>query len=51
MYDIIKLCRDHGLTPVLITTPMLSEYTDAVTENDPEFFGDFYGVIDEVVEN
>lgn len=50
LYDIIKLCRDHGLTPVLITTPMLSEYTDAVTENDPEFFGDFYGVIDEVVE-
>lgn len=48
-YDIIKLCRDHGVTPILISTPLLSEYSDAVMENDSTFYDDFYGIIKKIV--
>lgn len=50
LYDIINLCQSHGITPILISTPLMSEYIDAVCENDSAFFDDFYGIIDEVVE-
>lgn len=50
LYAIINLCKEHSITPVLVTTPYLSEYNKAVAENDPEFYEDFYGLIDEVVE-
>lgn len=50
LYAIIRLCKEHNLTPVLVTTPYLSEYNNAVRGNDPEFYDDFYGVLDEVTE-
>lgn len=49
LYAIIDLCNEHELTPVLVTTPYLSEYNKAVADNDPAFFDDYYGVIHKVV--
>lgn len=48
LYDIIDLCRELEATPIMITTPYLHEYPDAVKKNDPEFFDDFYSIISEV---
>ncbi|MBQ7594058.1 MAG: SGNH/GDSL hydrolase family protein [Synergistaceae bacterium] len=48
LYNLIALCKELGATPILITTPYLHEYVDAVKRNDPKFFDDFYGIINEV---
>ncbi len=50
LYEMISLCREKGIEPILVTTPYLSEYPDAIRESDPGFFTDFYAVIDEVQE-
>ena len=49
-YNIIELCHEMKATPVLVTTPYLAEYTQPIIDKDPEFFKDFYGVIDEIKE-
>lgn len=49
LYNMIALCQDRGLVPILVTTPYLSEYNDSVRENDPEFYDDFYSLIGKVV--
>lgn len=46
--DLINLSYEIGATPVLVTTPYLSDYTEAVKENDPLFYDDFYGVINDI---
>lgn len=51
LYGIIALCREYDAVPVLVTTPYLEEYTKAVQEGSPDFYEDFYGVIDQVVED
>ena len=51
LYRMIDICREIGAKPVLITMPYLHEYTDAVYENDPQFFIDFHTIIDEVSNN
>ena len=51
LYRIIEICRNIGATPILITTPYLNEYNNAVKENDPEFYTYFYGVINEITKN
>ena len=48
LYGIIGVCQKKGIRPLLITTPYTKEYVDAVKENDPDFFNDFYAVIEEV---
>ncbi len=48
LYDLISLCREEGAVPILTTTPILSEYTNSVLKNDPEFFDDFYGILEQV---
>lgn len=48
LYDILALCREQGFCPVLVTTPLLSEYNDTVREKDPAFYDDFYGILDEI---
>lgn len=50
LYDIIELCGDCGAVPVLVTTPYLSEYTEAVRKNSPDFYEDYYEVLDRVKE-
>lgn len=51
VYDMIELCRKIGAEPVLITTPYLAEYIEAVKKNDPKFYDDYYGVINDIVKN
>lgn len=48
LYEIIKLLKSKNITPVLITTPYMSEYADTTREKSPEFFDDFYGIINKV---
>ena len=50
LYKMIEICRDIGATPILITTPYLTEYTDRVKENSG-FYDDFYDKIDQIVSN
>ena len=47
-YGIIHLCKELGARPILVTPPYMHEYTDEIKRNDPEFFGDFYSLIDEI---
>ena len=51
IYEIIQLCRERNIEPILVITPYLSEYPLTVRENDPDFFQDFYGVISEIQAN
>ena len=51
IYGMIDLCRQIGAKPILVTVPYLREYTDLVRKNDPEFFSDFYAVIEEIRHN
>lgn len=49
LYEMIYLCKTIGATPILITTPYLSEYTDPVLESDPGFYDDFYEIIGTII--
>lgn len=49
LYDLIYFCRDKGATPILVTTPYLSEYTDEIKRSDPDFYDDFYNVLSGVI--
>ena len=51
LYEMIAICREKGATPILVTTPFLSEYTDRVQEGIPDFLDEFYGIIDQVVKD
>lgn len=50
LFSMIKLCKEIGAVPVLVTTPYLREYTDLVWEKDPDFYKDFNGIIDRIVQ-
>lgn len=50
LYYMIDLCKEIGATPILITTPYLSEYTDIIKRNSPDFYTEFYGLLDKIVE-
>ena len=51
IYGMIDLCLKLGTRPILVTVPYTHDYTDFIKQNDPEFFGDFYAVIDEIKRN
>ena len=42
LYDILNFCKNNGITPILITTPYTSYYTDMVSG---EFKTEFYNTI------
>ena len=46
LYSIIALCKEKNITPILITTPYLSEYVDMIKSEYPDFFDEFYNIID-----
>lgn len=48
LYNIINLCYELNCRPILITTPFLKEYTQQVDDNNPEFWAEFYGEIEEI---
>lgn len=45
LYEIIAYCKEHELTPVLITTPFSSYYNDPVPE---DFLDRFYGTVNRI---
>lgn len=51
IYGMIALCRQLGAVPVLVTVPYIREYTDIIRKKDPQFFPDFYAVIEEIRQN
>ena len=48
LYRMIEICREEGVRPVLVTTPVIAEYSALVHEKDPAFFEEFYGILDAV---
>ena len=51
LVQIIKKCKALGTRPVLLITPFLSEYLEAVEMRDTDFYQNFYQVIDEIVDS
>ncbi|MBQ7155247.1 MAG: SGNH/GDSL hydrolase family protein [Synergistaceae bacterium] len=51
LYGMIRLCRELGARPILVTVPYTRDYTDTIKKNDPEFFGEFYAEIEEIKRN
>lgn len=49
VYEMINLCKNIEATPILITTPYLSEYTEPVLKNDPGFYNDFYEILENII--
>ena len=47
LYGILDFCADNNITPVLITTPYTSLYSDMVSE---EFKAQFYDTIAKISE-
>ena len=51
LYGLVRGCQDNGAVPILITTPYLHEYTDAVKEKSEGFYDHFYSIIGQVVKD
>ena len=51
LYELIKYCKDKGAEPILVTTPYLSEYTEEIKNYAPDFYDEFYSVINLVTES
>ena len=51
IYQMITICQEHGAVPILVTTPYLKEYTDAVKEGTPEFLPQFYDDIQKIMKD
>lgn len=49
LYALIEGCQKQGATPILVTTPYLAEYTNAVKKNAPGFYDQFYSIVNQVV--
>lgn len=51
LYLLIGFCREKGAIPILVTTPYLAEYTEEIKRSSPDFFDDFYAVLNNVIED
>lgn len=49
LVQMIELCKDKNLHPILITTPFLGEYTEAIDENAPDFWEKYYTIVGDIV--
>ena len=47
LIEMIKLLKEKGVEPILVTTPYMKEYMELVKNNE-SFLKDFYGVINEI---
>lgn len=48
VYGMIELCRQIGAKPILVTVPYTREYTDIIRKNAPDFFAEFYSVVEKI---
>lgn len=51
LYQLIDLCKEKDIRPVLVTPPYLREYTRYIQEQNPAFYKDFYEKINEIQDN
>ena len=51
LYALVKGCQERGAIPVLITTPLPHQLTEAVMETAENFYECFYSLIDQVVKD
>lgn len=51
LYELIAGCKEKGAIPILITTPYLKEYTDKVKSEAPDFYDEFYRMLDKIVKD
>lgn len=50
-YEMITLLKERGVTPVMVTTPVMSEFSACIHNEDPAFFDDWYAQIDRICED
>lgn len=50
LYNLIELCREKKLTPILVTTPYLTEYSEPF-KRDSVFMNAFRSTLNEVISN
>ena len=50
LLEMIDICREIGAEPVLFTVPFLHEYTDPILLEDPDFYDDFFNMMDAICE-
>lgn len=46
LLSMIELCRERELEPILVTTPLLAEYCEQIDRSAPEFYGEFYAIME-----
>ena len=51
LYKIIEICKEIGATPVLVTHPYSLVYENNISIYFPDFFDDFYTILDEIIYN
>ncbi len=51
LYNMIALCYQRDVTPILVTTPFLKEYTNEIEKNDPKFYSDFNRILERVIKD
>lgn len=51
VYDIIELCKENNFIPVLITTPLLTEYTQSIQKHEPDYLESYSRLIKEIADS
>lgn len=49
LYEMIDICRSINARPILIITPYLEEYLNAIEENDESFFEDYNDCLNSII--
>ena len=49
--DMIVMCKEIGVTPILITPPFTKEYNSIIKEDATKFYNEFYRIIEQICEN
>ena len=50
LLEMIALCKERSLEPILVTTPLTAEYCEQIDRNAPEFYDEFYAIMDRICE-
>lgn len=48
LYEMIDLLQERGVTPVLISTPIMIDFSACIRREDPAFYDDWHALIGEV---
>lgn len=50
LYNMIDLCKELNVIPILVTMPMTGAYSETINEMNPEFFDVYYNLMNKIVE-